>query len=201
MSPLGVCPCPPARGVSLPPEVSHLALPVDTDVVAVLPAGGPVHHGRRPLRVEVEALGQAVEGTGLDTPWGRSQSREKVWKTRRMSLEEGARPWSWAQTPGGTLSLLHSLRTWAGCDREGNRGICSYLGHSWHFTSCKTLLPTLPTEKLRQQLLSYLSKVRAPFLFQLPEQNNQVTGPEKNHSFLSEHGDTESFPAKVTMAV
>lgn len=103
---LGVCSCPPHPGVCpCPSQVSHLAFPVDTDVIAVLPARGPVHHGRRPLRVEVEALGQAVEGTGLDTPWGRSQ--EKMWKTRRMPLEEGPRHWSW--TPEGTLSWERGL--------------------------------------------------------------------------------------------
>lgn len=78
---LGVCSCPPHPGVCpCPSQVSHLALPVDTDVIAVLPARGPVHHGRRPLRVEVEALGQAVEGTGLDTPWRRSQEEKRCGK-------------------------------------------------------------------------------------------------------------------------
>lgn len=46
----------------------HLALPIDTDVVGVLPARRPIHHGCGSLRVEVEALSQAVEGTGFHTP-------------------------------------------------------------------------------------------------------------------------------------
>lgn len=155
---LSPCPCP----VPAPPGLSHLALPVDTDVIGVLPARGPVHHGRRPLRVEVEALGQAVEGTGLDTPWGRSTASNGAAKQSRDGENQEDAPGAGLRPlgdTGGTLPLLHSLGTWAGCARGGNKVVCSYLGHSWHFTSCKTLLATLPMRKLRQQLLSHLPKV------------------------------------------
>ena len=83
---------PPARGSALaspscarPRPQQHLALPVDADVVGVLPTRGPVHHGRGSLCVEVETLGQAVEGTGFHTPWQRSRDSYDATKER----EEG----------------------------------------------------------------------------------------------------------------
>lgn len=70
----------PARGPALaspsracPRPRQHLALPVDADVVGVLPARCPVHHSCGSFCVEVETLGQAVEGTGFHTPWERSR--------------------------------------------------------------------------------------------------------------------------------
>lgn len=69
----GVCPCLPPRPRAHPRPRQHLALPVDADVVGVLPARCPVHHGCGSFCVEVETLGQAVEGTGFHTPWERSR--------------------------------------------------------------------------------------------------------------------------------
>lgn len=72
-----------------------------------------------------------------------------------------------ALEPWGTLSPLHSLGTGAGCDGEGHKVICSYLGHSWNFTS-------------RQHPSAHFTngetEAAAPKLpfqgfFQLPEQN------------------------------
>lgn len=52
-------------GPALTLSLSHLAFPIHTDVIGVLPARRPIHHGCSSLSVEVEALGQAVEGTGF----------------------------------------------------------------------------------------------------------------------------------------
>lgn len=87
----------PTRGSALvspsracPRPRQHLALPVDADVVGVLPARCPVHHGCGSFCVEVEPLGQAVEGTGFHTPWERStgsnnatKEKAKMWRVRR----------------------------------------------------------------------------------------------------------------------
>lgn len=62
-------------------------------------------------------------------------------------------------------------------------------------------MPILQTAKLRQQLLSDLSKV-----FQLLDQNNQVFQlldqllAHSNHFFLFKAGGYESFTAKMTTA-
>lgn len=51
------------------PVTAHvLALATDANVHRVWAAGCPVHHGRRPLSVEVEAFGQARERAGLHAP-------------------------------------------------------------------------------------------------------------------------------------
>lgn len=48
-------------------QSTHLTLPIDADVQGVGLTPGSVYDCRRALRVEVVALRQAVECTGLDT--------------------------------------------------------------------------------------------------------------------------------------
>ena len=85
----------PARGSALaspsrlyPRPWQHLALPVDADVVGVLPARCPIHHGCSSFCVEVETLGQAVEGTGFHTPWERSRGSNDSAKEREERRRE-----------------------------------------------------------------------------------------------------------------
>lgn len=94
-----VCLCIPIPSVS-----QHLALPIDADVIGVLPARRPVHHGRRSLCVEVEALGQAVEGTGFNTPWERSRgskdaSNEREERWGEPDLDKGCLILGFPQPP------------------------------------------------------------------------------------------------------
>lgn len=81
------CPCQAALlcpwSVSLSPRPrQHLALPVDADVIGVLPTRRPVHHGCCSLCVEVESLGQAVERTGFHTPCERGRGPNDAIKER-----------------------------------------------------------------------------------------------------------------------
>lgn len=206
-----MCPglCPPLPVPRLPWQ--HLALPVDADVVGVLPAGCAIHHGCCSLRVEVETLCQAVEGAGFDTPWARrrhshgaTQQRKGVKSQTQSSsrppslllahctapsaqekeptkphrgtralfslISTKSRPLNRTPAHGKGQLLLHSLAdTCSTCQGRTQTdlllsgvGLCCI---SWHFRRC--LLPVLQRGKLRQQLLSHLSKA-----FQLLEQSN-----------------------------
>lgn len=85
----------PAQGPALafpsrvcPRRRQHLALPVDADIVGVLPARCPIHHSCSSFCVEVEALSQAVEGTGFHTPWERSRGSNDAAKEREERCGE-----------------------------------------------------------------------------------------------------------------